>query len=95
MIDGVTIKDIEDELKYRKKSSLLETFCAYGRAKLLSVSKVKEFYKDPIFRKFRLNTYINTQKSESNLISLIKSKFGDPSNVILALRDYNQGKFVL
>jgi hypothetical protein len=39
-------------------------------------------YENKLFRKLKLNRYINTQKSESKMIKNFKKKFGNPENTI-------------
>jgi hypothetical protein len=41
------------------------------------------FYRQYLFRKLKLNTYINTQKSESQFINKFKKTYGDDTPVII------------
>jgi len=47
--------------------------------------------KRPFFRKFKLNRYINTQKSESKMIKNFTKKFGEPNDVLFIMGDYDKG----
>ncbi len=50
-------------------------------------------YKNDKFRKFKLNVYINIQKSESKLIKNFEEKYGGPEKTQLIWGDYdNKGK---
>jgi hypothetical protein len=52
--------------------------------------KVKT-YTGRIFRKLRLNSYINTQRSEANMINGFKKVFGNCEDVVIAFGDHEQG----
>jgi hypothetical protein len=52
--------------------------------------KVKT-YTGRIFRKLRLNSYINNQRSEANMINRFQKVFGDRDNVVIAFGDHEQG----
>ena len=45
------------------------------------------------FRKFKLNSYTNTQKSESKLINNFSNKYGKPENTIFVLGDWDKGSY--
>ena len=48
-------------------------------------------YKQDFFRKFKLNRYINTQKSEDKMIKNFDKKFGNPNDAIICFGDYDCG----
>jgi hypothetical protein len=52
--------------------------------------KVKT-YTGQIFRKLRLNSYINNQRSEANMINGFKKIFGQCDDVVIAFGDHEQG----
>ena len=49
-----------------------------------------EHYTKYIFRKLKLNIYINTQKSESKIIKNFKKKFGRPKECLLVFGDWSK-----
>ena len=48
-------------------------------------------YENEIYRKFKLNRYINTQKSEGKMIRNFSNKFGTSKEVIFVMGDYDKG----
>ena len=49
-------------------------------------------YQQEFFRKFKLNRFINTQKSESKMIENFKNKFGKPNELMIVIGDYDKGE---
>ena len=47
-------------------------------------------YEQSFFRKFKLNAFINTQKSESKMIQNFKNKFGEPDKNVICYGDYSK-----
>lgn len=47
-----------------------------------------EHYASPIYRKFKFNKYINTQKSEDTLKTNFSKKYGSSENTVIVLGDY-------
>src|SRR5699024_6136591 len=68
-IDGKSIKELETELgqvtKGGHKTMSIPGYNDYLRAKLLFNHQLRNHYQEPIYRKLRLNTFINTKKSEA------------------------------
>jgi len=90
-IDDKTIKEIESELsKYNSKSNSYEKFKEYLQVKNKINLQLFEHYNKEYFRKFKLNRFINTQKSESKMINNFKNKFGDKNDVIIIMGDYDK-----
>jgi hypothetical protein len=50
------------------------------------------FYKKFIFRKLKLNSYLNRLKSEQKMINKIKKIFGKPEDTIICIGDFEQRK---
>ena len=50
------------------------------------------FYENYIFRKLKLNSYINRLKSEQQLINRFRKIFGDPKDTIVCIGDWKQRK---
>jgi hypothetical protein len=91
-INGKNIKEIESVLSSHNKRT-----CDYDKFKNYLIEKNKlnlllfSHYEKTFFRKFKLNTYINTQKSESKMIKNFTKKFGEPNDVLFIMGDYDKG----
>ena len=80
--------DKERELNgFNSKSCDLKKFMDYIAVKFGIYDEVNDEYKDPIFRKLRWYSYINTQRSEQNLVNSIKNTYGD--DVVLIMGDWS------
>lgn len=91
-INGKSVKTIETELsKYNSKIVNYNKFIDYCKKKNEVNRMLFKHYADEIFRKLKLNIYINTQKSESKMINNFKEKFGKPENTIVVIGDYDKG----
>jgi hypothetical protein len=85
---------IEHETKisnYNSKTSILSKFLEYTKIKNETNYKLSEFYSQEYHRKFKLNQYINKQKSESKMIKNFKNKYG--SETIVIIGDYDKGQY--
>jgi hypothetical protein len=91
-INGKNIKEIESVLSSHNKRT-----CDYDKFKNYLIEKNKlnlllfSHYEKTFFRKFKLNRYINTQKSESKMIKNFTKKFGEPNDVLFIMGDYDKG----
>ena len=91
-IDDKSIKDLETTL-----SNLNSKSCNYEKFKLYCIEKNKinnqlyTHYEKSFFRKFKLNAFTNTQKSESKMIKNFENKYGKPNKTILVVGDYDKG----
>jgi hypothetical protein len=93
-IEGLHIKKWETKLSVELKYAMdIEEFKNYLRVKLPLYSKLEEYYYDPLRRKLRWNTYINTQKSEAKMINNFRSKFGTSDHVVVAIGDFDQAGY--
>ena len=52
-----------------------------------------KFYENYIFRKLKLNGYINRLKSEQKLINHFTKIFGTPDNTVITIGDWEQRKY--
>jgi transposase len=92
-IDEKTIIEYETELsKFNRKTLNIEEFKKYIQKKNEINHKLFEFYKRYIFRKLKLNGYINRKKNEQKMINNFKKIFGNPNDVIIAIGDFEQKK---
>lgn len=90
-IDGKTIIEHESELsKLNRKTLHINTFKEYIKAKCLLNHKIYSFYQKNIFRKLKLNAYINKKKHEQKMINRFKKIFGNQEDIIIAFGDWEQ-----
>lgn len=93
-IDDKTIKETEFTLSLvNSKTINYDKFKEYLIEKNKVNHKLFNHYQQKFFRKFKLNSYTNTQKSESKLINNFSDKYGKPENTIFVIGDYNTGSY--
>ena len=93
-IDEKTIKEIESTLSsFNSKTVNYDKFKEYLIEKNKVNNKLFNHYQQKFFRKFKLNSYTNTQKSESKLINNFSNKYGKPENTIFVIGDYDTGRY--
>jgi len=91
-IENKSIIELETELSnYNSKTSNMSEFIDYLCCKNKINYNLFEFYNREYHRKFKLNRYINTQKSESKMINNFKRIYGEKCNVIFG--DYDKGSY--
>ena len=92
-IEGRKVQELEDELsKLNRKTLDFEKFKEYIRQKNSVNVYLKKFYSREIFRKFKLDTFINIQRDEQNMINEFKAKYGNPNEVVICFGDFEQKK---
>lgn len=90
-INGKTIIEHETELSnYNRKSLNIYEFKAYIQKKNEQNYLLMSFYEKYLFRKLKLNGYLNTKRSEQRMILNFQKKFGTPDNVVIAFGDWEQ-----
>ncbi len=90
-IDDKTIIEYESDLsKLNKKTLNIDKFKEYIKQKSELNNKLLNFYDQYIFRKLKLNTYINIKKHEQNMINKFQEKFGTPDEVVICAGDWEQ-----
>ena len=90
-IDNKTIIEHETELsKFNRKTLIIKEFKEYIKKKSEINSKLYKFYEKYIFRKLKLNGYINRMKHEQKLIKNFKKIFGNSNDVIICIGDFEQ-----
>ena len=88
-IEGKSIEEIQSSLSEESsKDYYWGNMKAIMEKKIKISKKIEEHYKDPIYRKLKMNMYINTQKSESKMIKNFEEKFGDSVTIIFG--DYSK-----
>ena len=91
IIQGHNVKELETVLsQYNKKTSNYDSFKDYITQKNKLNYLLYSHYENKLFRKLKLNRYINTQKSESKMIKNFKTKFGNPENTICVMGDFDK-----
>ena len=92
-INNQTIKQIETTLSVlNSKTVNYNEFKKYITEKNKVNKILYAHYQQEFFRKFKLNKYINMQKSEAKMIKNFKSKFGTPDKVIIVFGDHDKGQ---
>ena len=92
-IKNKTIIDYETDLsKYNKKSLYIKEFKKYIKKKIQINNKLYKFYENYIFRKLKLNGYMNRKKNEQKMINNFSKIFGKPDDVIIVAGDFEQKK---
>lgn len=90
---GKTIIEYETELsKYNKKSLELDKYKDYVKNKNKINKIIMDFYSKSLFRKLKLNGYINRKRNEQKLIKNFSNKFGNKEDVIVCFGDFEQKK---
>ncbi len=90
-IDDKTIIEYETELsKLNKKTLIIKDFKEYIKKKNEINNKLYKFYEKYIFRKLKLNGYINRKKNEQKMINNFKKIFGKPNDIIICAGDFEQ-----
>ena len=94
VIENQPIKEIETKLKdYNSKTTNYEKFKEYCIEKNKVNSKLFNHYQQEFYKKFRLNAFTNSQKSERKMIQNFSKKFGNPENTIYVMGDYDKGSY--
>ncbi len=92
-INNQTIKQIESTLSvFNSKTVNYEEFKKYVTEKNKVNKILYTHYQQEFFRKFKLNKFINMQKSEAKMVENFKSKFGTPDKIIIVFGDHDKGQ---
>jgi hypothetical protein len=98
-------KELKTQKKIGKKNVIeLETELSNENRKTLNIKKFKEyikeksklnvklfkFYENDIFRRLRLDSYINKMRNEQKMVKEFVKTFGEPSKTIIAIGDFEQ-----
>ena len=94
IIEGKTVIELETQLSFHNsKTCSYDKFVAFCTLKNKINNLLLPHYTESLFRKLKLNRFINTQKSESKLIKNFSNKFGGPKDVIFVMGDYDKGSY--
>ena len=92
-IRGKTITEYETELsKFNKKTLKMTEFKKYLKKKNEINNKLFTFYEKSIFRKLKLNGYVNRKRNEQKMLNKFRKIFGTPDKVIIVAGDFEQKK---
>jgi hypothetical protein len=93
-IENQSIKEIETELSVlNSKTSDYDKFMYYCIEKNNINYKLYSHYEQTFFRKFKLNRFTNTQKSELKMVKNFSNKYGKPDKTIFVMGDYDKGDY--
>lgn len=94
IIEEQNIKEIETLLSdYNSKTTNYEKFKKYCIEKNKINYKLFNHYQQTFYKKFKLNRFTNTQKSEKKMVKNFTNKFGSPENTIYVMGDYDKGSY--
>jgi hypothetical protein len=91
IINEKSVKELETTL-----SSLNSKTCNFEKFKIYCLEKNKvnyqlySHYEQNIFRKLKLNIFINTQKSENKMIKNFEKKYGKPNETVFVMGDFDK-----
>ena len=85
------VMDLESKLSHFNRKTLdLTQYKMYLIEKCEVNHKLLEFYKQDLFRKLKLNSYLNTLKSEQKMINNFERIFGKKDEVVVCFGDHQQ-----
>ena len=88
---GRTVKQIESDLSsHNSKTCDFVKFLKYLKVKNRVNRCLFKQYQDRLYRKLKWNSFINTQKSESKMLSNFQNKFGSPEETNVIIGDYDK-----
>ena len=92
-IDNKTIIELETELSnFNRKTLNFDKFKIYIQKKNEINNKLYNFYEVKLFRKLKLNGYINKKRNEQKMINNFKDTYGSPEDIIICIGDWEQKK---
>ena len=91
-INGKTIKEIEKKLlQYNSKTANFDKFKIYIANKVEINRLLFKHYEKCTYRKLRWNTFINTCRSEDNMMNRFAAKMESPKKTLLVIGDWSKG----
>ena len=89
--DKQNITEIENTLSlFNSKTCDIEKFKEYIKEKLKVNDAIAKLYQDEKFRKYKWYSYINTKRTEDNMLNKIENKYGKDIKIIIG--DWSIGK---
>ncbi len=74
--------------KFSSHSHSPHAFLSYITAKRVYERATRDYYRDPSFRYFRLQRFMNLQRVEMNWVNDFCKRYGDPKDLIVAVGDW-------
>jgi hypothetical protein len=91
IIYGETVKKYESLLSnYNSSSCIWSNVVKYMNIKNYVNYCLQSYYEKELYRKLNWYSFINKQKSESNMINKFKKKYGSPKNTVILMGDFSQ-----
>ena len=89
--DVLNITEVENILSnYNSKSCCINKFTEYISKKIEINNKLYSLYQKKKFRQYKWYSFINTKRSEDNMLNTIENKYGKDSTIIIG--DWSIGK---
>lgn len=86
-----SIEELNTHLsQYTARTANFADFLTYLRHKIPIAEITREHYASPIYRWMRWRSYINTQRSEAQMVNRFAATYGLPHEVIICFGDYSQ-----
>ena len=88
--NDIIVKNKIEDFTLSGKTTNIKDFKEYIKERYKLSKSILDHYKQTDYRKYNWHTFINTKKSESNLIKRIKETYGE--NIIIGIGDWCQEK---
>ena len=72
------------------KDCTLAGYLSYLKTKNELCVLLRGYYGETLFRKLRLNAYVNTRRSEDQMVERFKQAYGGPDEAVLCIGDWSQ-----
>ena len=89
-LDILQKKHIESHSTFDSRTVDINKFNDFIKSKNLYSIYLEEAYSNEIFRKLRLNTYINRRRNEDLFMEKFKKTYGDKDSTFIALGDWSE-----
>ena len=90
-INQISAEELESEIsKFNSRTNEIKEFMKYCKKKNEVNRRTFIHYNSNIHRKLRMNAYINTQRSESEMVNEFKKIYGSPEGCIVIIGDYSK-----
>jgi hypothetical protein len=94
IINDKSVKELETTLSgFNSKICNFDKFYSFCIEKNKVNYQLYSQYEQRCFRKFKLNAFTNTQKSELKMVKNFQNKYGKPDETIFVMGDYDKGDY--
>ena len=90
-IDGKSVTEIQSISSRNSKTCYFNNFLEYLGVKNKVNYYLMKQYQKKIYRRLKWYRFINTQRSENNMVKDFRSTFGEPANTVVIMGDYDNG----